>query len=136
MKSDFIVAVHSLIYLKHKGCSINSEELAKNICTNAARVRKVMVKLKAMGVVSTREGHVGGYCVCSNVGNLNLAAIAKALDTVFVEAKWHSGCQDLNCMVSSGMGLIFDEMYGNLNAKCMEELEKITIGQLEKKIFG
>lgn len=40
MKSDFIVAVHALVYLSHRGCLASSEELAENICTNPARSGK------------------------------------------------------------------------------------------------
>ena len=54
MKSDFIVAVHALVYLSHRGCLASSEELAENICTNPARVRKIMGKLKKMGIITTR----------------------------------------------------------------------------------
>ena len=61
MNSDFIVAVHALVYLNHKADIVSSEALAKNICTNAARVRKVMAPLKRAGFVTTREGNVGGY---------------------------------------------------------------------------
>ena len=56
MNSDFIVAVHALVYLNHKADIVSSEALAKNICTNAARVRKVMAPLKRAGFVTTREG--------------------------------------------------------------------------------
>ena len=60
MNSDFIVAVHALVYLNHKADIVSSEALAKNICTNAARVRKVMAPLKRAGFVTTREGNVQG----------------------------------------------------------------------------
>ena len=46
MTSDYCVAVHALVYLNHKAKVLSSEELAENICTNPARVRKVMAKLK------------------------------------------------------------------------------------------
>ncbi len=136
MKSDYIVAVHSLVYLYHHGgCVLSSEELAANVCTNAARVRKVMAKLKKMGAVTTREGHVGGYCACPQVGKLDLASIAKGMDTVFVEVQWHSGSQELHCMISNGMAQIFNDIYANLDAKCKQELTKLTIADLDKKIF-
>ena len=135
MKSDFIVAVHSLTYLAHKGCISSSEELAKNVCTNPARVRKIMARLKKLGMVTTREGAIGGYCACPQVEKIDLATIAQGLNTVFVETKWHSGSEELECMVSHGMARIFDDIYGDLNSKCMGELSKITIGKLGKKIF-
>ena len=46
MTSEFAIAVHALVYLNHKGETVSSEALAENICTNPARVRKVMAKLK------------------------------------------------------------------------------------------
>ena len=46
MNGLFCVAVHALIYLDKRGEQLSSEELAANICTNPARVRKVMAKLK------------------------------------------------------------------------------------------
>ena len=56
MNGLFCVAVHALIYLDKRGCLLSSEELAANICTNPARVRKVMAKLKKAGLVTTRTG--------------------------------------------------------------------------------
>lgn len=49
MTSEFAIAVHALVYLNHKGETVSSEALAENICTNPARVRKVMAKLKKAG---------------------------------------------------------------------------------------
>ena len=46
MTSEFSIAVHALVFLNHKGTVYSSEGLAENICTNAARIRKIMVKLK------------------------------------------------------------------------------------------
>ena len=61
MKSDFSVAVHALVYLSVKGCTLSSDALADNICTNAARVRKVMARLKKAGLVGAREGSEAGW---------------------------------------------------------------------------
>ena len=61
MTSEFAIAVHALVYLNHKGETVSSEALAENICTNPARVRKVMAKLKKAGLVATKEGVDGGY---------------------------------------------------------------------------
>ena len=61
MNSEFCIAVHGLVFLKLKKQCLSSEALAENICTNPARVRKVMAKLKKAGLVSTKEGSEGGY---------------------------------------------------------------------------
>ena len=43
MDSSFNLAVHALVCLSHSGRSLSSEALAKNICTNPTRVRRVLV---------------------------------------------------------------------------------------------
>ena len=65
MKSDFIVAVHALVYLTHLGTLVSSDELARNICTNPVRVRKIMGIFKSLGLVENKEGHERGYAAVS-----------------------------------------------------------------------
>ena len=76
MNSDFVVAVHALVYLNHKADVVSSEALADNICTNAARVRKVMAPLKRAGFVETREGSVGGYRFAADPAKTDLKQVA------------------------------------------------------------
>ena len=135
LNSDFCVAVHGLVFLKHKGCTISSEELAENICTNPARVRKVMAKLKKVGLVQTKEGKVGGYTSVEQAEDITLYRVAEALDIRFVEASWRSGDSDMNCMIASGMADVMDEIYLNLNDMCLEKLKTITIGEIERKLI-
>ena len=62
MNSDFVVAVHAMVFLHHKAETVSSEMLAENICTNPVRIRRVMARLKKAGLVETREGRTqGGY---------------------------------------------------------------------------
>ena len=119
MNSDFIVAVHALVYLNHKADIVSSEALAKNICTNAARVRKVMAPLKRAGFVTTREGNVGD-----------------ALNIRFVQSGWHSGDMDMKCLVASGMAGIMDDIFLDLDERCRERLAQISIADIDDRIFG
>ena len=135
LNSDFCVAVHGLVFLKHKGCTISSEELAENICTNPARVRKVMAKLKKVGLVQTKEGKVGGYTSVEQAEDITLYRVAEALDIRFVEASWRIGDSDMNCMIASGMADVMDEIYLNLNDMCLEKLKTITICEIERKLI-
>ena len=61
MNSAFCVAVHALICLNRRQEQLSSEELARSICTNPARVRKIMAGLKRAGLVETKDGNEGGY---------------------------------------------------------------------------
>lgn len=136
MTSEFAVAVHGLVFLNHKNCVVSSEQLAENICTNPARVRKVMAKMKKAGYVETKEGVVGGYQIAMPADRLSLAMIADSLEVTYVSASWKSGDSDMECLVASGMAAIMDDIYESLNVLCGQKLEKITIGDIDKKIFG
>ncbi len=136
MTSDFCVAVHALVYLNHKAKVLSSDELAENICTNPARVRKVMSKLKKAGLLKTREGSEGGYLFTADAREVTLASIANVLDIRFVDTAWKSGDTDMKCLVASGMAGLMDEIFDDLNEQCRKRLEHVTIDTLDQKIFG
>lgn len=136
MNSDFCVAIHGLVYLNHKACVLSSEELADNICTNPVRVRKVMAKLKKAGLVETREGTDGGYRICKAPEDITLTQVANALEVCFVSTNWSSGSIDKPCLISSGMAGIMDHIFQQLDDGCRQQLEQITIADIDGYIFG
>ena len=123
MTSEFGIAVHAMVFLHHKGDMVSSEVLAENICTNPARVRKVMAQLKRAGLVETHEGAVGGYRFAGSADTVTLCDIAQAVGAAFVSASWRSGDVDKPCLVASGMGALMDEVYTGLDALCKERLQ-------------
>ena len=80
MNSAFCVAVHALICLNRRQEQLSSEELARSICTNPARVRKIMAGLKRAGLVETKEGNEGGYRFVGDPAALTLDQVARALE--------------------------------------------------------
>lgn len=136
MNGEFCVAVHALVYLHHCDRMVSSEELSKNICTNPARVRKVMSCLKKAGLVSAREGGgKGGYRFDGDSRTLTLLTVADALQMRCVQMRWHSGNMDMDCLVASGMGGLMDELADDLDARCRSRLKEITLADLERKLF-
>ena len=131
----YSIAVHGLVFLNHKAESVTSEQLAENICTNPARVRKVMTKLKRAGLVETREGHVGGYSFHKKPEDVTLAEVGRAMECVFVDTNWKSGDTDMNCLICSGMAGVMDDIYHQLNERCYQKLEAITIADIDDIIF-
>lgn len=136
MTSEFSIAVHALVFLNHKAEVVSSENLAQNVCTNAARVRKVMAKLKKADLVETKEGIDGGYFFSKNSEDVNLHQIANALDIAFVSSSWKSGSPEMNCLIASGMAGVLDDIYMELNLACYDKVKGITIADIDKKIFG
>lgn len=135
MTGEFAIAVHALVYLNHKAVTLSSEELAENVCTNPARIRKVMSKLKKSGIVSTKEGIKGGYLFQLNPSKVTLKDINEAIEMRIVSSSWHSGDSDMECLVASGMAEIMDGIYTHLDEICKKELEKITLADIDSKIF-
>ena len=140
MNSDFCVAVHALVYLNRRGCVLSSEELARNICTNPARVRKVLARMKKDGLVETKEGSSGGgYRFAKGAGEVSLAQVARALEVRFVSTSWHSGSQEVKCLVATGMAQVMDALMA-AKKKTFEEsmarLEEITVEQVDRKLSG
>lgn len=136
MNSEFGIAVHALVFLNHKAQTLSSIELAENICTNPARVRKVMAKLKKFDLVITREGLDGGYLFDKNPKEVSLFHISQALEIDFVSSSWKSGDMDMDCLVASGMGNILEDIYKNLDNQCKEHLKHISIDDIDQQIFG
>jgi len=136
MTGEFGIAVHALVFLAHRGGTISSEVLAGNVCTNPARIRKVMAKLKRAGMVVTKEGADGGYLLAQRADELSLDQICMATDTKLICSGWHSGDLDQKCLISSGMGPLMEELYQQLNADCMTRLASVTVADIEEKIFG
>ncbi len=136
MNSEFCVAVHALVYLNHKACTLKSEALAENICTNPARVRKVMGELKKAGLVSTKEGTEGGYLFEKDPKDVNLRMIGEALSVRYTGTSWKSGSKEMECLVASGMAGIMEGIFEELNESCQQKLEGITILDIDQKIFG
>ena len=125
MNSDFCVAVHALVYLNRRGCVLSSEELARNICTNPARVRKVLARMKKDGLVETKEGSSGGgYRFAKGAGEVSLAQVARALEVRFVSTSWHSGSQEVKCLVATGMAQVMDALFDDLDDRCMARLRR------------
>lgn len=136
MTGEFAMAVHALVYLDYRGCSLPSEQLAQNICTNAARVRKVMAKLRRAGLVYTREGAVGGYTMAVNAREITLNRVLEAVGEQVISSVWRPGDPQMDCLVSSGMAHVMDELYRDLNGLCAQHLGAITVKEIQTALLA
>lgn len=136
MTSEFVVAVHALVFLNHKGKSMISEEIAENVCTNPARIRKVMAKLKKAGLIETREGAAkGGYRFVKKSDEVTLLDILDALDERIVSMSWRTGNPDMECLIASGMADVMDSILLRMNTGCQDILKQITVYDIDRQIF-
>ncbi len=136
MTGEFAIAVHALVYLDHRKCCVSSEELAKNVCTNPARIRMVMGRLKKAGIISTREGVTGGYSYSGDPAALSLRDVSDAVQSRFVGSAWRSGDMDMECLIASGMANVMDAMYAQMDERCREYLAHMTVKDVSDMIFS
>lgn len=136
MTSEFTVAVHALVFLNHRQDTQSSESVAKNVCTNPARIRKILSCLKKAGLVETKEGIDGGYHFCKDPEAVNLRMVADALGMSFVSATWKTGDPHMACLIASGMDRVMSGIYRELDEKCRERLKQISIADIDGYLFG
>jgi Rrf2 family protein len=136
MTGEFTIAVHAVVYLNHKQSMLSSEEIAANVCTNAARIRKVLAKLKKADLVLTKEGLEGGYYLPEQAEETTLCQILEAIRELPVSVNWKSGGIDMDCQVASGMAAIMDDIYEQMNLACKEQLKQTKIKDIDQRIFG
>lgn len=133
MTAEFTVAVHALVFLYHKGTAFNSEAIATNVCTNPARIRKVLAKLKAAKLVETKGGAEGGYTFAGD-GSMTLADVYSAVGAHAAKTEWRSGNPCLDCPIASGMAPLMDTIFNELDDACRATLQRTTIAALEAQL--
>jgi Rrf2 family protein len=136
MTAEFLVAAHALVYLAHHERCCSSDELAQNVCTNPARVRKVLSKLERAGLAEGKNGYQGGCTLKKSPEEITLLDVLDALDETLVAPRWRSGSMDMDCRIASGMADVMDGVLLEVNQSGRETLRGITVAELERRLFG
>lgn len=136
MTAEFMVAVHALEFLNHKGTYLSSEEIAQNVCTNPARVRKVLSRLEKHELVTAKNGHLGGYAFAGDPKQVTLLEVFRAVGVTVLKSRWRSGDVEMDCAVASGMAGVMDEVFGEMERGCEDTLGRITIADIDERLFG
>lgn len=135
MNSDFIVAVHALVFLRHKQDVRSSVDIAENVCTNPVRIRRVMSGLCKAGLVESRRGQQNSGYIYEKGRTITLSQVADAFGEALVEVGWRSGESGANCPICAGMASYTDGLYAAMNRRCLDYLETITIEDVEHDLF-
>lgn len=104
--------MHSLVYLVYLPDDMaSSESIATNVCTNAARIRKIMSCLHNHRFVKTKEGVGGGYILDCNPKEVSLADIYRTVSRGSLKPNWCTGDPEQNCVVSSNTLVVKDQIF-------------------------
>ncbi|OWR31836.1 transcriptional regulator [Saccharibacillus sp. O23] len=137
MNSEFPTAVHLLVYLAHKpGQTANSEELAQNVDTNPARVRKTMGCLRTQGWIGTREGNGGGYFLEAEPGSIRLSDVYLASCCGGLRPKKSTGRSESECEISSGISGAMDHYFSEAERRYLDYFDGVTVQDVLDRIVG
>lgn len=130
MKSEFTIAVHSLVYLSYLPDHMaSSEMIASNVCTHPARIRKIMSCLRKNGLVKTKEGIGGGYILDCDPQEITLSQIYMAVSCT-LKPHWSTGDIEQPCLISSNIQEVMDGIFADAEQYLQEYFSKITIGDV------
>ena len=78
MDTRFSVAVHALVLISEAPLTINSDQMAASVGTNASYIRKILSLLKKAGIVDGHRG-IGGYSLTAASEQITLLQIYQAV---------------------------------------------------------
>jgi Rrf2 family protein len=135
LNSEFTIAVHSLVYLAYLPDHMaSSETIAKNVSTNAARIRKIMSCLRNDGYIKTKEGIGGGFMLDCDPEEVTLAEIYRSVSLGTLKPNWCSGDPEQTCPVSSNIQKVMDHIFNEAESYFCGYLDRITIRSVLNKI--
>ena len=82
------------------------------------------------------RGADGGYLFSGDPRQISLQQVAQALEARCVSSAWRSGDTDMDCLIASGMAAVMDELFADLDSRCMERLGEIALSDLEARLFS
>lgn len=135
VNSEFTIAVHSLVFLAYLPDQMaSSEQIANNVSTHPARIRKIMSCLRKNGFVKTKEGIGGGYILNRDPQEITLAQIYRSVSCGTLKPSWCTGNPEQDCVVSANIQGIMDQIFCDAETYYEAYLNKITISSVLGKI--
>ena len=135
LNSEFTIAVHSLVFLAYTPQRMaSSQVIAENVSTNPARIRKVMICLRNKGFVTTKEGIGGGYLLEEDPNEITLGQVYRSVSCGTIKPNWCSGNPEEECVISSNIQVVMDDIFEEADSYVAAYLDKVTIASVLEKI--
>lgn len=130
---QFNTAIHICIFMHFKGEDlISSQVIADSVKTNPVVIRRIIGKLKNKGIISSVAGTKGGFYLSRPAREISLWDIYTAVreqDLFYRQKKVNP-----ECVVSSHLGLLVNDIYDAAELSTKTVLEKVNILQLTDKL--
>ncbi|OMF30835.1 transcriptional regulator [Paenibacillus sp. FSL H8-0548] len=125
-------ALQALVFLSHKSEVCSSAAIAGCLKSEATQLRRVLAKLAAAQIITTREGRDGGYRLMRSPESITLAEVYIALK---VGEPLCSGMLDTVGIHAAAphMKSAFVAIANEIEQKTIETLQQHTIAQLAER---
>lgn len=139
--SRFTVAVHILLAINYfsKTKKTTSEFIASSVNVNPVVVRRVLLSLKAAGIVDVKAGS-GGSEIIKDLNDITLFDVYRAVDCAEGEMFHFHENPNPACPVGKNIHAVLDGKLASARAAFEDELKRTTLfsiaDDLNGKIFG
>ncbi|MDB5153356.1 MAG: Rrf2 family transcriptional regulator [Mucilaginibacter sp.] len=127
MNGRFPIAVHILTLLSKAGDDLlSSDYIAGSININPALARKEISNLRNRGLIISKEGKSGGYCLAKLPGHITLADVYLSVKTQPVLGATKN-TPNPDCLVGKQINKNIDNLYAGLDKTLLEKLSTINM---------
>lgn len=131
MTSQFALAVHVLTLLALDEES-SSRDLAESVNSNPVILRRLLSKLKGVGLVQVARGSTGGYRLAKDASRIRLSEVYNALgETPF---NFHPNPPNPKCPIGANITPVLKGVFCEAETKLIAGLAKRTIADLKEEI--
>lgn len=133
--SRFTVAVHTLlaIHTFEQTEKTTSDFLAASVNVNPVVIRRILLSLKAAGMIEVKAGS-GGARIVKNLNDITLYDVYRAVDSVDGGLFHFHESPNPNCPVGKNIHALLDRRLNAAQAAMENELRRTTLADLAQEL--
>lgn len=132
ISSRFTIAIHifSCIYTFEKERKVTSDFLASSVEVNPVVIRRILLQLKAAGLVNVQRG-TGGAAIAKPLDDITFLDIYKAVECIEYGELFHfHDNPNIECPVGRNIHNVLDEKLRRVQNAMEREMESITLADV------
>lgn len=136
ISSRFTIAIHifSCIHTFEKERKVTSDFLASSVEVNPVVIRRILLQLKAAGLVNVQRG-TGGTTIAKELENITFLDVYKAVDCIESGELFHfHENPNIECPVGRNIHNVLDGKLRRVQETMERELDSITLADLVRDL--
>ncbi len=136
ISSRFTIAIHifSCINTFEKERKVTSDFLASSVEVNPVVIRRILLQLKAAGLVSVQRG-TGGTAIAKPLDEITFLDIYKAVECIEDGKLFHfHENPNMECPVGRNIHKVLDEKLERVQKAMEQEMDSITLADIVRDL--